>query len=538
MEIIKGVGIGDGLAKGKLIPLKKGTGGSHRLSLPDALEKAKALLDELYQNAKKTVGEEKAEIFSIRKMLLEDEDYLNRLDENVKKGLSPLMAVEEAGDHFFRFFSSLEDEYLSARAFDISELTTLLTGILKGEGFSFLTPTEDSILVMEELTAEQVFLLQDPKITGVISEKGNPNAHASILAAARSLPLLLLPEALSLNGLFGDAILDCEKGSLFLSPDEETLRAYEEKKAKRKIRKAVLQKLKGQADKTKDGVEIKVYANVNHPEEIDAVMENDAKGVGLFRSEFLLQNGVLPKEEEQFLIYRSMLEKMKDRLLIVRTMDFGADKCAPFPFPTEERNPALGLRGIRYSFTFPEILTTQLRALCRASVYGNLGIMFPMVSSKGELTEAKARLQDVQKTLRKENIPVKEHILTGVMIETPAAALISDVLARDADFFSIGTNDLTQYALAADRENPSLAPFITADHPAIMRLIALTAENARKAGIWAGICGELAKDLTLTESLIQMGIREFSLPPSMILPMRERIQNTISVPGKESYVSL
>ncbi len=538
MEIIKGIGIGDGLAKGKLVPLKKSTGNSHHLSLLEALEQAKSLLDELYQNAKKDVGEDKAEIFSIRKMLLEDEDYLSRLKENEEKGLSPFMAVEEAGDHFFRFFSSLDDEYLSARAFDISELTALLTGILKGEGFSFLTPTEDSILVMEELTAEQVFLLSDPKITGIISEKGNPNAHASILAAARALPLMLLPNALSLNGLFGDAVLDCEEGKLFLSPDQETLDAYKEKKDTREKRKDALQKLKGQADKTKDGVEIRVYANVNHPEEISAVLENDAKGVGLFRSEFLLQNGLLPKEEEQFLLYRSMLEKMDGRLLIIRTMDFGADKCAPFPFPSEEKNPALGLRGIRYSFTFPEVFTTQLRALCRASVYGNLGIMFPMISSKRELSDAKAALEEVKRTLQKEKIPVSEQILTGIMVETPAAALVSETLARDVDFFSIGTNDLTQYTLAVDRENPSLSPFILPDHPAIMRLIRLVAENARNAGIWAGICGELAKDLSLTESLIQMGIREFSLPPSMILPMRERIQNTISVPGKESYVSV
>lgn len=491
-----------------------------------AKEETKRQLHGLYEKAVKEVGEDNAAIFEIHQMMLEDLDYLDSIRNMIEtQSVNAEFAVAMTGDNFAQMFAQMDDDYMKARAADVKDISERLIRVLSNKQSQTEEtgdPDEKYIIVADDLAPSETIQLDREKVLAFVTRKGSTNSHTAILARTMNIPALVLtPVAEEINGK--EAIVDGFTGTVILEPNEDVRREYEEKQQQEAHRRELLEQLKGKPAITEDGKEIKLYANIGGVKDVAAVLQNDAAGIGLFRSEFLyLQNQDYPTEEEQFKAYKTVAEMMAGKKVIIRTLDIGADKKVDYFQLDEEDNPALGYRAIRICLTRPEIFRTQLRALLRASAFGNIAIMLPMITSLWEVQKAKEIIADVKKELTEQGISYKD-VEVGVMIETPAAVMIADDLAKEVDFFSIGTNDLTQYTLAIDRQNEHLDTFYNAHHPAVLRMIGMVAESAHKAGIWAGICGELGADLELTETFVQMGIDELSVSPSMVLPVRDKI---------------
>ena len=497
----------------------------------ERLEAAKAValtqLGEIYDKALKEVGEANAQIFEIHSMMVEDEDYNDAIAEMIRsQSINAEYAVAMTGENFAEMFASMDDSYMQARAADVKDISNRIIACLANEQGTGELSDEKVILCADDLAPSETVSLDKDKILAFVTANGSANSHTAILARNMNIPAIIgLGEAFLgevQNGV--TAIADGFTGELIVDPDAETLTAYQKKQQEEIEKKLLLQKLNGKENITLDGTRINVFANIGSVDNIGAVLLNDAGGIGLFRSEFLyLEKTDYPTEEEQFRVYKKVLESMASKKVIIRTLDIGADKQADYFHLEKEENPALGLRAIRLCLKRPEIFRTQLRALYRASVYGNLGIMFPMVANEWELQEILALCEQVKEELTAENLPYAD-VELGIMIETPAAAIISDKLAPMVDFFSVGTNDLTQYTLACDRQNPQIEHFCDTHHEALLRLIEWSAKNAHANGAWIGICGELAADTTLTEAFLRMGIDELSVSPSFVLKVRDTIR--------------
>ena len=491
-----------------------------------AKEETKRQLQGLYEKAVKEVGEDNAAIFEIHQMMLEDLDYLDSIHNMIEtQSVNAEFAVAMTGDNFAQMFAQMDDDYMKARAADVKDISERLIRVLSNKQSQTEEPADSDekyIIVADDLAPSETIQLDREKVLAFVTRKGSTNSHTAILARTMNIPALVLtPVAEEINGK--EAIVDGFTGTVILEPDEAVRKEYEEKQQQEAHRRELLEQLKGKPAITEDGKEIKLYANIGGVKDVAAVLQNDAAGIGLFRSEFLyLQNQDYPTEEEQFKAYKTVAEMMAGKKVIIRTLDIGADKKVDYFHLDEEDNPALGYRAIRICLTRPEIFRTQLRALLRASAFGNIAVMLPMITSLWEVQKAKEIIADVKKELTEQGISYKD-VEVGVMIETPAAVMIADDLAKEVDFFSIGTNDLTQYTLAIDRQNEHLDTFYNAHHPAVLRMIGMVAESAHKAGIWAGICGELGADLELTETFVKMGIDELSVSPSMVLPVRDKI---------------
>lgn len=497
------------------------------------LEKAKAAaigqLSEIYEKALREVGEANAAIFEIHMMMVEDEDYNEAIREMIAtQSVNAEYAVAITGDNFAEMFAAMDDAYMQARSADVRDISNRIINCLTNSGNEEETGKDSVIICADDLAPSETVSLDKEKVLAFVTAHGSSNSHTAILARNMNIPAVIGvgDEFLSVIQDGDMAVVNGFTGEFILQPDEETIAAAEKKRAEELEKRELLQKLKGKENITLDGKKINIYANIGSVDNIGAVLLNDAGGIGLFRSEFLyLENTNYPSEEEQFRIYKRVLESMAGKKVIIRTLDIGADKqCDYFHLPKEE-NPALGVRAIRLCLNRPEIFRTQLRALFRASMFGNLGIMFPMIANVWELEEILDLCKTVKDELKQDGIEYSEKIELGIMIETPAAALISDRLAPMVDFFSVGTNDLTQYTLACDRQNPEIERFCDTHHEAVLRLIQMAADNAHRYGKWIGICGELAADTALTETFLKMGIDELSVSPSFVLKVRDAIRN-------------
>ena len=499
----------------------------------DAREKSVAQLRQLHDDSVKKVGEENAAIFDVHAMLMEDEDFCEAIENAIRtQNVNAEYAVAVAGENFSKMFAEMEDEYFKARSADMKDISERLIRVLAGEDEkrSF---DEPSIIIADDLMPSETVQLDKEKVLAFVTRWGSSNSHTAILARTMNIPALIdIPIREDWNGKL--AAVDGHTGTFYLEPDEETLREMEEKRGRDLETRRLLQELKGKKNVSLDGKEINLYANIGGLKDVAAVLSNDGGGVGLFRSEFLyIGRESLPTEEEQFQAYKAVVETMAGKRVIIRTLDIGADKKADYLELEKEDNPALGYRAIRICLTRPDIFKTQLRAIFRASAFGKVAIMYPMVTSVEELDKIHTIVAEVKRELAADKIPFKDDVEEGVMIETPAAALISDDLAHKVDFFSIGTNDLTQYTLAMDRQNSRLDVFYNPHHKAILRLIRMTIENGHKGGAWVGICGELGADTTLTETFLRMGVDELSVSPSMILPVRAAIRKSHAYPEEE-----
>lgn len=498
--------------------------------LETAKEKASSQLREIYEKALKEVGEANAQIFDIHMMMLEDDDYNDAITEMIKgQNVNVEYAVAATSDNFAEMFASMEDSYMQARAADVRDISNRLIACLSGSENETRMNSEKVIICADDLAPSETVALDKDKVLAFVTAFGSSNSHTAILARNMNIPAIIgLGEAF-LSDIKDStiAIADGFTGIFITDPDEKTLSEYKKKQKAEEEKTKLLRELKGKENITLDGRKIDIFANIGSADNIGAVLVNDAGGIGLFRSEFLyLENSDYPTEEEQFAVYKRVLESMAPKKVIIRTLDIGADKQADYFHLEKEENPALGLRAIRLCLSRPEIFRVQLRALYRASVYGRLGIMFPMITSTSELSEILALCDKVKKELDEEKIGYSDSTEIGIMIETPAAALISDRLAPMVDFFSVGTNDLTQYTLACDRQNPHIERFCDTHHEAILRLIEMSAENAHKHGAWIGICGELAADTSLTKNFLRMGIDELSVSPSFVLKVRDSVRKT------------
>ncbi len=495
----------------------------------DALEVAKQELKRLYDKALKEIDEESAAIFEIHGMMLDDEDYNEKIKQTISaERASAEYAVQNAGLAFAAEFEAMDDAYMQARGADIRDISNRLIAILSGKETEEISPETGNIICADDLTPSETIQLDREKISAFVTAGGSVSSHTAILSRSLGIPAVIgVGEDLLTLTDGAEAIVDGFSGKVYISPDEETQKIMTDRLTKEKERRRLLEAYRGLDNVTLDGRRIEIYANIQGLRELSAVISNDAGGIGLFRSEFLyLDRKGFPSEDEQFEVYKTVLEKMDGKKVIIRTLDIGADKQVDYFGLEKEDNPALGLRAIRICLKRPEIFRPQLRALFRASVYGTLAIMCPMISSEEELLRVLDIINDVKNELKKEGIPYSEDTELGIMIETPAAAIISDRLAPHVDFFSIGTNDLTQYTLALDRQNRGLDEFFLPHHEAVMRLISYTADNAHKNGKWVGICGELGADPRLTEKFLEMGIDELSVSPSYVLPLRDIIRNT------------
>lgn len=535
---LKGIGASKGVALGRVFikekqaakVLKKSIQSvqSEYSKLERAREQALADLKKLEKQARRTVGEEQAAIFEVHRLILEDRDFLERVKEIIFREKSDAAyGVKLAGDEFAALFTQLDDPYFRERSADFRDISQRLLAILEGRAQSPLAAIcEPVIVAADDLYPSDTLQIKGDFLLGMITERGGETSHSSILARALQIPAVVGVSNLLATLKQGDeVIVDGERGLVIVGPDLATRRHYLGKQAEYRLRLRRLQSLKGTESRTADGVKIRLASNIAAPSDLDSVLENDAEGIGLFRTEFLyMQSSSLPSEELQFQAYRTVLEGMGEQPVLIRTLDVGGDKDLSYLGIPPETNPFLGYRAIRVSLERRDIFKTQLRALLRASVYGKLGIMFPLITSLAEVLQAKAVVEEVKKELRAEQLSFSSSVELGIMIETPAAALISDQLAWEVDFFSIGTNDLTQYTLAVDRMNPKVAQLYSPGHAAVLRLIQLTVQNAHQAGIWVGICGESAADLSLTETFIALGIDELSMNSSSILEVREKIQ--------------
>lgn len=494
-----------------------------------AKKKAHAQLLEIYEKALVEVGETNAEIFSIHMMMLEDEDYNESVVSIIEtQRVNAEYAVDVTGENFARMFASMDDAYMRARQADVRDISSRIILCMGEREEKKNVMNDNSVVCAQDLSPSETVVLDKSKVSGFVTAKGSSNSHTAILARSLGIPAVIGVGEDFVGALNdGDSIIvDGYDGKIFVNPDAETVEIYEQKRREDNHKKELLRSLKGKDNVTLDGTRINVYANIGSADSIGDVLYNDAGGIGLFRSEFLyLEKNDYPCEQQQFEVYKTVLESMAGKKVVIRTLDIGADKQAEYLCLEKEENPALGLRGIRLCLSRPEIFKTQLRALYRASVYGNLAIMFPMIASKWELEKTLEICTLVKSELKECGIAYDETTEIGIMIETPAAAIISDILAPMVDFFSIGTNDLTQYTLACDRQNGLLEPFCDTHHKALLRLIKYASDNAHKNGAWIGICGELAADETLTAEFIKMGIDELSVSPSNVLRIRQRIRN-------------
>ena len=490
-----------------------------------AKEVAKEQLQGLYEKAMNEIGPEEAQIFEVHMMMLDDEDYCGSIESIIgDQGANAEYAIDVTGKQFAQMFRELDDEYMQARAVDILDISHQMTDILTGLGNNLSQLTRPSIIVADDLTPSETVQMDKTLLLGFVTRQGSSNSHTAILARTMSIPALINVE-IQKNWHNQLAVLDGYTGTLSIRPDENCLEIARKIQEVDLLKLQLLEDLKGKESITKDGQKIDIFANIGGVSDADAVLENDGEGIGLFRSEFLyLEATDYPTEEEQFKAYKTVVEKMSGKKVVIRTLDIGADKQVAYFNLDQEENPALGYRAIRICLTRPELFTTQLRALLRASAYGNLAIMFPMIISAWEFKKAKEILDSAKDQLKAEGIPYGDPEV-GMMIETPASVLMSEELAKEVDFFSIGTNDLTQYTLAIDRQNTHLDDFYDAHHPAVLKMIQMTVENGHKNGIWVGICGELAADLHLTETFLRMGVDELSVSPPFILPLREKVRS-------------
>lgn len=537
MNKIQGKGVCGAVTMGKLYFYKKDNDTISRKTITDpeaeqqrfdrARQQAAQELDALHEKALREVGEIHAQIFEIHRMMLEDEDYCSSVSHIIHtQRVNAEYAVLRTSDSFSQMFSTMTDEYMQARAADVVDISNRLIRCLNGGNEESLLTREPVILVAEDLTPSETVQLDKEKILAFLTLRGSENSHTAILARTMAIPAVVGLGQLDPSMEGKTAIVDGFTGTVCIDPDAEAIAAYTRKKQQEEEKHRLWQSLRGKSNTTRDGRSIRLYANIGGLDDISAALQNDAGGIGLFRSEFLyLQNDHMPTEEEQFRAYREAAEKLAGKPVIIRTMDIGADKQIDYFHLPKEENPALGYRAIRICLSEPELFRTQLRALYRAGVYGDLSIMFPMITSPEEIRHIQKQAELARQELQQQEIPFREHMETGIMIETPAAAVISDILAPMVDFFSIGTNDLTQYALAIDRQNPSLEAFYQPHHEAVLRLIQQVIQNAHKAGIWAGICGELGADPALTERFLRMGVDELSVSPAQILPIREKIRS-------------
>ncbi len=483
----------------------------------EAKAEAVEQLKGLYDKALEDVGEANAMIFEIHQMMLEDLDYIESIENIIRtQEVNAEFAVATTADNFAQMFASMDDAYMQGRAADVKDVSERVLDILCGVGESMAQTDEPCIIAADDLAPSETVQLDKSKVLGFATMYGSSNSHTAILARTMNIPAVIgLGEELAAQYDGRMAIIDGFTGMLYIDPDETTLAKMQEKRAKDLEQKALLEQLKGKENVTKSGQKMNVYANIGNVSDVGAVLKNDAGGIGLFRSEFLyLENDTFPSEEQQFTVYKQVAENMAGKKVIIRTLDIGADKQVDYFGLDKEENPALGYRAIRICLTRTEIFKTQLRALYRAAMFGNISIMFPMIISVDEIYKIKEIIAEVQSELKAEGIPFKENVETGVMIETPASVMISRELAKEVDFFSVGTNDLTQYTLAIDRQNSKLDAFYDPHHPAVLAMIRMAAENAHAEGKWIGICGELGADLELTEEFLKMGLDELSVSPS------------------------
>lgn len=533
-----GKGVYGAVAIGKISVFQKQDLTVRRVSVEDteaekqrvaaAKEASASQLQEIYDKAVKDVGEAHAQIFEIHIMMLDDEDYNESITSIIDtQQVNAEYAVAVTADNFAQMFAAMDDAYMQARAADVKDISNRIIKNLMGAVSEGSSSDDKVIICADDLAPSETVSLDKEKVLAFVTAHGSSNSHTAILARNMNIPAIIgLGDEFMAQIKDGDfAIVDGVTGEVFVDPDDETLAALKKKQEELENKKRLLQELKGKENVTIDGTKIKIYANIGSVDNVGAVLLNDAGGIGLFRSEFLyLENSDYPSEEQQYTAYRKVLEGMAGKMVIIRTLDIGADKQVDYFDLKKEENPALGYRAIRICLTRPEIFKTQLRALYRASIFGKLGIMFPMITSVSELEEIKAICEEVKAELRGKEIKYSDDIELGIMIETPAAAVISDKLAPMVDFFSVGTNDLTQYTLACDRQNPDIERFVDTHHEAVLRLIQMSADNAHKHGTWIGICGELAADTTLTETFLRMGIDELSVSPTFVLTVRDAVR--------------
>ena len=492
----------------------------------DAKETAKEQLKGFYEKAVKEVGEVNAAIFEVHQMMLDDLDYVESITNMIRtQEVNAEFAVASTGDNFSKMFAAMDDDYMKERAADVKDISNRVISILQNAENGSVTGEKPVILLADDLAPSETVQLDKSKVLSFVTRHGSTNSHTAILARTMNIPALIgIDFSEDVNGKMG--IVDGYTGKLYIEPDEETMKKYEAKKAEDENKKRLLLELKGKENVTLDGKKINLYANIGGVADVANALSNDAGGIGLFRSEFLyLESEDYPTEEAQFAAYKTVAENMAGKKVIIRTLDIGADKQVDYFHMEKEENPAMGYRAIRICLDRPEIFKTQLRAIYRASYYGTISIMFPMIISVKEVKRIKEIVAEVKAELTTEGIPFKDCEL-GIMIETPAAVMISDLLAEEVDFFSIGTNDLTQYTLAIDRQNPKLDSFYDSHHEAILRMLQMVVDNGHKHGCWVGICRELGADTTLTSTFLKMGFDELSVSPAMILRVREEIRNT------------
>lgn len=538
MKIYQGKSVLNGIAIGKICLYKRDQQQVVRCKVQDiegeirrfqeAKEIAISQLGALYEKAVKEVGETNAAIFEIHQMMLEDEDYLESIENIIRtQGVNAEYAVGTTSDNFAAMFAAMDDDYMKERSADVWDISERVLAVLSGTDKGVVMTKEPVILVADDLAPSETVQLDKENILSFVTVHGSLNSHTAILARTMSIPALVgteLPLDASIDGKIG--AVDGNQGCIYIDPDEETLESLRKKQAEEQEKKELLLTLKGKESITLDGQRVLTYANIGNSKDLAMVMQNGGEGIGLFRSEFLyLESETYPTEEEQFKVYKTVAETMAGKRVIIRTLDIGADKQADYFQLAKEENPAMGLRAIRICLTRPEVFKTQLRALFRASAYGKLAVMYPMITSVQEVRKIKEIVEEVKQELTRENLAYGE-VEQGIMIETPAAAVISDLLAKEVDFFSIGTNDLTQYLLAVDRQNEALDAFYDAHHTAVLRMIYQTVQNAHRENIWCGICGELGADTKLTKLFLAMGIDELSVSPGRILPLRKIIRET------------
>ena len=539
MIIYEGKAVFEGIAIGKISVYKKQEQAVKRVKVEDteaekaryaeARETAISELKALYEKAVKEVGESGAEIFEAHQLMVDDEDYIESAESIIEnEGVNAEYAVATTGDNFAKMFSEMEEEYFRGRAADIIDITERILNALAGGGAGGIESDEPVIVVADDLAPSETVQMDKDKILSFVTVHGSANSHTSILAKTMSIPAIIgCPIPLSEESDGKMAVVDGFEGKIYVDPDADILAAKKKLLLEEEEKKSLLERLKGKENVTLDGQKINLYANIGNTKDLGLVLENDAGGIGLFRSEFIyLGSEDYPTEDEQFTIYKQVAQTLAGKKVIIRTLDIGADKQADYFKLPEEENPAMGLRAIRICLTRPEVFKTQLRAILRASAFGKISIMFPMIISVDEVKKIKIIVEEVKKELDDDGLSYDKNIELGIMIETPAAVMIADELAEEVDFFSVGTNDLTQYTLAIDRQNQSLDDFYDPHHPAIMKMLKMIAEAAHRHDAWAGICGELGADLSLTKDFLAMGYDELSVSPGRILPIRKTVIET------------
>ena len=536
MLVVKGKSVFSGITMGPLALFHRNTVSTARRRIKDTdaeverFQEARLAsieqLKDMYEKAVQKVGEEEAAVFEVHQMMLDDDDYIDNIVTLIsQKKINAEAAVEETAQQFSEMFRSMDDAYMKERAADVLDISRRIQVQLCGGEANDFSAYDGVILAADDLAPSETLQLDTDKILGFVTSGGSTNSHTAILARTLGITAVVNTGTQLHTDVEGKTVIvDGFTGTVYLDPDSATLDKMKKKQAEAEERKIRLEAYRGKESVTVDGYKVNVFANIGNPDNVPQALANDAEGIGLFRSEFLyLENATYPTEEQQFEAYKKTVEMMEGKTVVIRTLDIGADKKVDYFDLKAEENPAMGMRAIRICLTRPTLFKTQLRALCRASAYGKIAIMFPMIISVDEVRRSRELLRQVQNELRHEGIAFDESMEVGIMIETPAAALISDELAKEVDFFSIGSNDLTQYTLAIDRQQTDLDNFFDPRHPALLRLIEMTVKNGHKEGIWVGICGELGADLSLTEDFLGMGVDELSVSPPSVLPLREKI---------------